>query len=63
MTPTRMCAKHGISLMLRRNAKTGEVALACPYCDMEERGGGDDERKTIEDALGRPNEPELAGYS
>jgi hypothetical protein len=44
--------------MLRRNAKTGEVALACPYCDMEERGGGEDERKIIEDAL-RTGETEL----
>jgi hypothetical protein len=51
MIPTAMCAKHGISLMLRRNATTDEAALACPYCDMEERGGGDDERKIIEDAL------------
>jgi len=51
MPPTPMCAKHAVPLMLRRNAQTGEVAPACPYCDMEERGGGEDERKTIEDAL------------
>jgi hypothetical protein len=44
--------------MMRQNAKTGEVALACPYCDMEERGGGEDERKIIEDALrGKPKKP------
>jgi hypothetical protein len=43
MPPQAMCAKHAVPLMTRRNAKTGEVALACPYCDMEERGGGEDE--------------------
>lgn len=58
MPPEPTCAKHAVPLMLRRNAKTGEVALACPYCDMEERGGGEDERKIIEDAL-RTGETEL----
>jgi len=24
--------------MLRENAETGELALACPYCDVEEQG-------------------------
>jgi hypothetical protein len=43
MPPQAMCAKHAVPLMTRRNAKTGEVALACLYCDMEERGGGEDE--------------------
>ena len=51
MPPKAMCAKHAVPLMMRRNAKTGEVALACPYCDAEEHGGGEDERKIIEDAL------------
>jgi hypothetical protein len=53
MPPKAMCVKHDVPLMLRRNDATGEVALACPYCDAEERGGGEDERKIIEDALGR----------
>jgi hypothetical protein len=29
MPPKALCAKHAVPLMLRRNAKTGEVALAC----------------------------------
>jgi hypothetical protein len=51
MPSKAMCGKHAVPLMLRRNAKTGEVALACPYCDMEKRGGGEDEKTLIEDAL------------
>jgi hypothetical protein len=54
---TETCAKHGISLMLRRNDTTGEVVLACPYCDAQERGRGEDERKITEDAVGRPKKP------
>jgi len=57
MPPKPICAKHTMVLTLRRNAKTDEVALACPYCDMEERGAGEDERQIIEDALGRPKKP------
>jgi hypothetical protein len=30
------CPKHNIALKLRKNVKTGELALACPSCDMEE---------------------------
>ena len=59
MPPKAMCVKHAVHLMLRRNVTTGEAAMACPYCDAEERGGGEDERKIIEDALhekpGKPN--------
>jgi hypothetical protein len=51
MPPKAMCAKHGIPLMMRRNVTAGETALACPYCDMEELGGGEDERVLIEEAL------------
>ena len=51
MPPKAMCAKHGTPLMMRRNVTTSEIALACPYCDMEERGGGDSERSLIEEAL------------
>lgn len=51
MLPTPMCGKHNVRLMLRRMAKSGEVALACPYCDMEELGGGKAERSLIDDAL------------
>ena len=49
--PNRSVPKHTVPLMLRHDATTGAVALACPYCDMEERGGGEDERRIIEDAL------------
>jgi hypothetical protein len=37
-TPEK-CPKHGISYALRQNAKTGEVAIACPLCDVEAHGG------------------------
>jgi|HubBroStandDraft_6_1064221.scaffolds.fasta_scaffold00871_17 hypothetical protein len=30
------CAKHNVLLKLRRNVKTGELALACPFCDAEQ---------------------------
>ena len=30
------CPKHKVLLKLRRNVKTGELALACPFCDAEE---------------------------
>jgi len=56
--PKAMCGKHAVPLMLRRNSRTGEIALACPYCDMEERGGGQDERSIIDDALReKPKQP------
>jgi hypothetical protein len=46
--------------MLRRNDTTGEVVLACPYCDAQERRGGEDELKITEDAV-ENEETELAG--
>jgi hypothetical protein len=30
------CLKHNVPLKLRRNVKTGELALACPFCDAEQ---------------------------
>jgi hypothetical protein len=51
MQPAPRCGKHDIRLMQRRIAHTGEVAIACPYCDMENLGGGEAERSIIEDAL------------
>jgi hypothetical protein len=30
------CPKHNVPLKLRRNVKTGEIALACPFCDAEQ---------------------------
>lgn len=51
MVPKAMRAKHAVPLMLRRNVKTGEVALACPCGDVEERGGGEGEKDLIGDAL------------
>jgi hypothetical protein len=30
------CPKHNVLLKLRRNVKTGELALACPFCDAEQ---------------------------
>jgi len=37
--------------MLRENAETGELALACPCCDVEAHGGGDKELKIVADAV------------
>ena len=53
MMPTAMCGKHDVHLMLRHNDSSGEVLLACPYCDMEELGGGEAERSIIDEALER----------
>jgi len=41
--PQKKCPKHGVSYALRQNAKTGELALACPLCDVEARGGTRDD--------------------
>jgi hypothetical protein len=30
------CPKHTVLLKLRRNVTTGEIALACPFCDAEQ---------------------------
>jgi hypothetical protein len=37
--------------MLRQNAKTKELALACPLCDVEARGGGEADQKLISEKL------------
>ena len=39
----KKCPKHGVSYALRQNAKTAELALACPLCDVEAHGGTRDE--------------------
>lgn len=57
MPPKAMRAKHAVPLMLRRNVKTGEVALACPCGDVEERGGGEDERGLIDALREKPKRP------
>jgi hypothetical protein len=41
MTEENICPKHEVALKLRRNVKTGELALACPFCDVEERQSKD----------------------
>jgi hypothetical protein len=53
MTAKAMCGKHDVRLMLRQVKHTGDSTLACPYCDMEELGGGESERRLIDEALGR----------
>jgi hypothetical protein len=30
------CPKHNVPLKLRRNVKTGDLALAFPFCDAEQ---------------------------
>jgi len=49
--PSDQCPKHGTNYRLRRNVKTGEVAIACPLCDVEERGGDDEDRKLVADKI------------
>jgi hypothetical protein len=44
------CPKHKVSLMLRQNAKTGQMALACPLCDVEARGGNERDKQIVSDA-------------
>jgi hypothetical protein len=36
---------------LRRNQATGEIALACLQCDVEERGGREREKKQVAEAM------------
>jgi uncharacterized Zn finger protein (UPF0148 family) len=45
------CPKHGTPLLLRRNQATGEIALACLQCDVEERGGREREKKQVAEAM------------
>jgi hypothetical protein len=44
MTKTDQCPKHCLGYRLRRSVKTGEIAIACPLCDVEVRGGSDEDR-------------------
>jgi uncharacterized Zn finger protein (UPF0148 family) len=45
------CPKLGAPLLLRRNQATGEIALACLQCDVEERGGSEREKKQVAEAM------------
>ena len=36
MAEENICPKHKVELKLRKNVKTGELALACPFCDAEQ---------------------------
>ena len=45
------CPKHGAPLLLRRNQATGEIALACLQCDIEQRGGSEREKKQVAEAM------------
>jgi len=51
MSPAPLCGKHGARLMLRRIGDSDDIAVACPYCDMEQLGGGEQERRIIDDVL------------
>jgi hypothetical protein len=58
MTKTsERCPKHGTSYVLRRNVKTGEVAIACPLCDVEARGGSEEDRKLVADKIKSGDDP------
>jgi hypothetical protein len=43
--------------VLRRNVKTGEVANACPLCDVEARGGSEEDRKLVADKIKSGDSP------
>jgi hypothetical protein len=45
------CPKHGVGYRLRRNVKTSEIALACPLCDVEARGGSEEDKKLVADKI------------
>jgi hypothetical protein len=45
------CPRHDVPLVLRQNAKTGEVSLACISCDVEAAGGGEEEVRLILEAV------------
>jgi hypothetical protein len=47
------CPKHGTRLLMRRNKDTGEIALACLECDIEQRGGDEREKKQVAEAIRR----------
>jgi hypothetical protein len=54
MSTEETCPKHGTQLRLRRNVLTGEVALACPLCDIENRGGTDADIRAVAEKLTDP---------
>jgi len=41
------------SFKAQSGCENRQVALACPLCDVEERGGGAADRKTVSDALNK----------
>ena len=49
MVEQKICPKHDFPLAVRENHKTGEVALACPLCDVEQHGGSESDVKLIRD--------------
>ena len=55
--PSDCCPKHGASYLLRRNVKTGEIAIACPLCDVEARGGTNEDRKPVADKIKSRDDP------
>jgi uncharacterized Zn finger protein (UPF0148 family) len=55
--PSEHCPKHGTTYMLRRNVKTGEIAIACPLCDAEARGGSKEDRDAESDKIKPKDEP------
>ena len=33
--------RHNICYLMRRDVNTGELTIACPFCDIEAHGGGE----------------------
>ena len=49
--PGDNCPKHGVSYVIRRNGETGEIAIACPLCDVEARGGTDEDVNLVAEEI------------
>ncbi len=56
--PSERCPKHGTNYMLRRNVKTGEIAIACPLCDVEARGGSKEDRDMLANKIKPIDDPD-----
>jgi hypothetical protein len=52
----KKCPKHGVSYVLRQNAKTKEVAIACPLCNAEAHGGNERDVAAVANLIAKRDE-------